>query len=76
MRNPIPLTYRDDYQSFNIIEEFAALEGRNKMLLCDHLFIEGRHTFTRTVQLLWEKAQTQDIKKLENFLHLLRKTAH
>ena len=63
-------------QQFNIIEEFSALAGARKMLVCDHLFVEGRAVFEKTVKVLWPQAQAADIKKLEKFLHLLRKTAH
>lgn len=62
--------------TFNVIEEFSMLSGARKMLLCDHLFIEGRPVFEKTVKVLWPQAQAQDIKKLEKFLQLLRKTAH
>lgn len=61
---------------FNIIEEFSTLSGARKMLLCDHLFVEGRPVFEKTVRVLWPQAQAADMKKLEKFLHLLRKTAH
>jgi hypothetical protein len=59
---------------FSIIEEFAMLSAKRKVLLCDHLFAEGRTTFQNTVKLLWPEASTQDTKKLENFLILLRKS--
>lgn len=63
-------------QPFSIIEEFAALSPKRKVLLCDHLFAEGRATFQSTVKLLWPEATPQDMKKLEKFLYLLKKTAH
>jgi hypothetical protein len=63
-------------QPFNIIEEFAVLDVRQKILLCDHLFIEGYHSFERTVKLLWTRTSERDVKKLEAFLRLLKKTAH
>ena len=63
-------------QSFNIIEEFAALSPKRKVLLCDHLFAEGRETFQNTISLLWPEAKPKDMKKLEKFLILLKKTAH
>jgi len=63
-------------EPFNIIEEFSALNGKRKILLCDHLFIEGRTTFENTVKLLWGEAQQSDIRKLEKFLQLLKKAAH
>ena len=63
-------------QPFNIIEEFAALSAKRKVLLCDHLFIEGHSTFEKTVKLLWGEASDKDVKKLEKFLQILKKTAH
>lgn len=63
-------------QSFNIIEEFASLSAKRKILLCDHLFIEGQDTFDKTVKLLWSEATVLDIKKLEKFLHVLKRAAH
>lgn len=63
-------------QHFNIIEEFAALSPKRKVLLCDHLFSEGRFTFQQTVKLLWPEADVKDMKKLEKFLFLLKQTAH
>ncbi len=63
-------------QPFNIIEEYAALSPKRKVLLCDHYFVEGRNIFAGTVELLWPEATAQDIKKLENFLVLLKSTAH
>lgn len=63
-------------QPLNIIEEYAALNPKRKVLLCDHYFVEGRGTFESTVRLLWPEATKQDIKKLGNFLVLLKNTAH
>lgn len=63
-------------QPFNIIEEFAALTPKRKVSICDRLFVEGREAYQNTVQLLWPEASAQDMKKLENFLILLKKTAH
>jgi hypothetical protein len=62
-------------QPFSIIEEFAMLSAKRKVLLCDHLFAEGRDTFRNTVKLLWPEANDIDVKKLESFLILLRKSA-
>ena len=59
---------------FSIIEEFAMLSAKRKVLLCDHLFAEGRSTFHNTIKLLWPEASSLDMKKLENFLILLRKS--
>ena len=63
-------------QPLNIIEEYTALSPKRKVLLCDHFFIEGRAAFENTVMLLWPEATKQDIKKLGNFLILLKNTAH
>jgi len=67
---------RKAQEPFNIIEEFAALSAKRKVLLCDHLFAESRSTFQQTVKLLWPEADAKDMKKLEKFLYLLKKTAH
>ncbi len=63
-------------QPFNVIEEFAALSPKRKVLICDHLFAEGPHTFRQTVKLLWPEAEPRDMKKLEKFLIVLKKAAH
>ena len=63
-------------QPFNIIEEFAALSPKRKILLCDHLFIEGRDVYQKTVALLWPEARLHDMKKLEKFLELLTRTSN
>ncbi|MGH1398171.1 MAG: hypothetical protein ACRBCT_03060 [Alphaproteobacteria bacterium] len=57
---------------FNIIEEYAALNPKRKVLLCDNLFIEGKVPFQNMVKLLWPEAQNKDMKKLEKFLTLIR----
>lgn len=62
--------------SFNIIEEFSALTPRRKVLLCDHLFTEGRQAFYNTVELLWPQASGNDAKRLEKFLFSLRNRSH
>lgn len=62
-------------QPFNIIEEFADLNARRKIILCDHLFLEGYNTFEETVKTLWRQATQKDVKKLETFLYLLKKAA-
>lgn len=61
---------------FNIIEEFAELSPKRKVLLCDHLFIEGRQSFYSTVQLLWPEAGIAEAKKLEKFLFTLKNRSH
>jgi hypothetical protein len=67
---------RSAEQPFNIIEEYVALSPKRKVLLCDHFFVEGRETFKNTVILLWPEAKKEDVKKLGNFLILLKNTAH
>jgi hypothetical protein len=62
--------------SFNIIEEFASLSPKRKMSICDRLFVDGREPFQSTIKLLWPQASAMDLKKLENFLILLKNTAH
>ncbi len=62
--------------SFNIIEAFSDLSPRRKVLLCDHLFTEGRQSFYNTVELLWSEASHQDSKKLEKFLYSLKNRSH
>lgn len=63
-------------EPFHIIEEFASLSPKRKMLLCDHLFNEGRKAYQNTVKLLWPEANFDDMRKLEKFLELLKRTAH
>lgn len=62
--------------TFNIIEEFASLSPQRKMSLCDRLFSESREAFQSTARLLWPQAKEIDLKKLENFMVLLKNTAH
>jgi len=59
----------------NIIEEYAALSPKRKVLLCDTLFIESKNDFQNMVRLLWPEARIKDMKKLEKFLFLIRKSA-
>ncbi len=61
-------------QPFNIIEEYAALSPKRKVLLCDQLFIEGKSYFKNMAKLLWPEATALDIKKLEKFLNLIKNT--
>ena len=76
MRATVQDILRSSEQPFNIIEEFASLSPKRKILLCDHLFAESRPTFQGTVRLLWPEATPRDMKKLEKFLLLLKKTSH
>lgn len=64
---------RQAEQPFSIIEEFATLSAKRKVLLCDQLFTEGRKAFQSTVRLLWPEAEVLDMHKLESFLILLKK---
>ena len=61
---------------FNVIEEFSDLTPRRKVLLCDHLFTEGRQAFYNTVELLWPQAVHEDAKRLEKFLFSLKNRSH
>lgn len=61
---------------FNIIEEFSELSPRRKVLLCDHLFTEGRQAFYNTVELLWPESKTDDAQQLEKFLYSLKNRSH
>ncbi|MGH1376709.1 MAG: hypothetical protein ACRBCK_10205 [Alphaproteobacteria bacterium] len=63
-------------KQFNIIEEFSDLTPRRKVLLCDHLFTEGRQAFYNTVELLWPQAADVDARKLEKFLYSLKNRSH
>ena len=63
-------------QPFNIIEEYAALSPKRKVLLCDNLFIEGKVPFQNMVKLLWPESQPKDMKKLEKFLTLIRRSVN
>ncbi len=61
---------------FNVIEEYAALSPKRKVLLCDHLFVEGKAKFQNMVTLLWPEATGQDMKKLEKFLTLIKNASN
>ena len=61
---------------FNIIEEFSELTPRRKVLLCDHLFTEGRQAFYNTIEILWPQASADDAKRLEKFLYSLKNRSH
>lgn len=61
---------------FSVIEEFSELTPRRKVLLCDHLFTEGRQAFYNTVELLWPQASADDAKRLEKFLYSLKNRSH
>ena len=63
-------------QDFNIIEVYAALSAKRKVLLCDNLFVDGRSRFQNMVKLMWPQATNYDIKKLEKFLNLIRVSSH
>jgi len=63
---------REIDQPFHVVEAFSSLNPKRKVLLCDHLFVEGRQAFYNTVELLWPQASAQDAKKLEKFLYSLK----
>lgn len=76
MRSGLREIVENTEKPFSIIEEFAALSPKRKVLLCDHLFVEGRQAFYNTVELLWPEAATADAKKLERFLFTLKNRSH
>ena len=76
MRSGLRDIVESSEQPFSIIEEFASLSPKRKVLLCDHLFVEGRQAFYNTVELLWPEATTSDAKKLEKFLFTLKNRSH
>lgn len=61
---------------FNIVEEFSELTPRRKVLLCDHLFTEGRQAFYNTIEILWPQSSADDAKRLEKFLYSLKNRSH
>jgi len=61
---------------FSIIEEYAALTPKRKSALYDQICSDNLSTFSSTVELLWPAASEQDMKKLRNFLILLKQTAN
>lgn len=63
-------------RQFDAIRAFADLTPRRKVLLCDHLFTEGRQAFYNTIEILWPQASMTDAKKLEKFLYSLRNKSH
>ncbi len=63
-------------QKFSIVEEFSELTPRRKVLLCDHLFTEGRQAFYNTVELLWPQSKPDDARRLEKFLYSLKNRSH
>lgn len=67
---------RSAERPFNIIEEYAALSPKRKVLLCDHLFVEGKTKYQNMVTLLWPEANNQDMKKLEKFLILIKNASN
>ena len=63
-------------KNFSVIEEFSELTPRRKVLLCDHLFTEGRQAFYNTVELLWPESNSEDARRLEKFLYSLKNRSH
>lgn len=64
------------YIGLNIIEEFAGLSPKYKLMFCEKLFVEGQESYAQAVQKMWPKANEIDVKKLEKFLILLKNTSH
>ena len=63
-------------KQLNIIEEYASLSPQRKFALCDHYFMKGSQSFENAVKLLWPRAKQRDVKKLGNFLILLKSAHH
>jgi hypothetical protein len=63
-------------QTFDVVQAFSELNPRRKVLLCDHLFTEGRQAFYNTVELLWPEASDADARRLEKFLFSLKNRSH
>ncbi len=76
MRSGLRDVVESSSSQFNVIEEFSDLTPRRKVLLCDHLFTEGRQAFYNTVELLWPQATREDAKRLEKFLYSLKNRSH
>lgn len=60
--------------SLNIIEEYYILGPRHKSLLFQALFVDGPDTFDKTARVFWPEVEAQDLKKLKNFLILVKQT--
>ena len=63
-------------RKFAIIEEYVTLASNRKTLLCDYLFLQSFERFENLVQTIWPQTEDQDIRKLENFLKLIRVSSH
>lgn len=72
MQNGFEEITREQGQSFDVINAFSGLNPKRKVLLCDHLFAEGRQAFYNTVELLWPEASADDARRLEKFLYSLK----
>ncbi len=76
MRDVMREIHNAEMGQFNILEEYSKLSPRRKVILCDHLFVEGRQAFYNTVELLWPDSNEENAKTLEAFLHSLRNKSH
>jgi len=61
---------------FSIVQAFSLLTPKVKTSLCDHLFTHGNTAFSLAAKRLWPQSDEHDVKKLEAFLTLLKKTSH
>jgi hypothetical protein len=55
-------------QDFDILEAFAALEPKTRLMVCEQLFAHGQGYFKNTVRTLWPHASDRDARRLEKFL--------
>lgn len=58
---------KSNESGFNVMKEFADLDGPRKMALFDCL-ADSRKNFYKTVTLFWPEAKRRDSDKLEAFL--------
>jgi hypothetical protein len=72
LRNLLTPKQHQHQPAFNIIEEYAAISPKRKVMLCEHLFIENNAMFQQTVRIMWPEASDKDIKKLSKFLILIK----
>ena len=62
-----------DNVAFDILEAFAKLEPKTKLMVCEQLFAHGQGYFKNTVRMLWPEASDADARRLEKFLKKYRK---
>lgn len=60
-------------KDFDILQSFADLEPKTKLMVCEQLFAHGQGYFKNTVRTLWPNATDADARRLEKFLLKYRK---